>query len=58
MGVRFFAADATRPKSVEDAMARVAEEMGANGVLIYYARGDFIRCDPLDMTYAPIRRVR
>ncbi len=39
-------------------MARVAEEMGANGVLIYYARGDFIRCDPLDMTYAPIRRVR
>ena len=50
--LRFFAADATAPATVEDAMKRVAREMGDIEVLIYNARGDFIRCDPLDMTYA------
>lgn len=55
--VRFFAADATRPVTVEDAMAQVAEEMGAIEVLIYNARGDFTRCDPLDMTYAQLEEV-
>ncbi len=55
--VQFFAADATRPVSVEDAMAKVADRMGAIEVLIYNARGDFIRCDPLDMTYAQLEEV-
>lgn len=57
VNVRYFAADATRPVSVEDAMARVAEEMGAIEILIYNARGDFIRCDPLDMTYDQLEEV-
>ncbi len=50
--LRFFAADVTAPVTVEDAMRRVAGEMGAIEILIYNVRGDFIRCDPLDMTYA------
>ena len=52
--VRFLAADATEPQSIEQALATVAREMGEVQVLIYNARGNFTRCEPLAMTYAQL----
>jgi len=52
--VRYFAADAMRPETIEHAIARISDEMGAIELLIYNARGTFSACDPLDMTYAAL----
>ena len=52
--VRFLAADATQPATIERALATVAREMGEVRVLIYNARGSFTRCEPLAMTYAQL----
>ena len=52
--VRFLAADATQPATIEQALATVAREMGEVHVLIYNARGSFTRCEPLAMTYAQL----
>lgn len=49
--VRFFAADAAEPQSIESAFATVAAEMGDVDVLIYNARGPFVACEPLSMSY-------
>ena len=55
--VRFLAADATEPRSIEQALATVAREMGEVQVLIYNARGGFTRCEPLAMTYAQLEDI-
>jgi len=55
--VRYFSADATQPDTIEAAFARVADEMGEIDVLIYNARGEFTRSEPLDMTYAALEDV-
>ena len=52
--IRYFAADAIRPESVEQALASVVSGMGAVEVLIYNACAGFTRRDPLDMTYAEL----
>jgi NAD(P)-dependent dehydrogenase (short-subunit alcohol dehydrogenase family) len=49
--VRFFSADATKPETLELAIAAVTRDMGEIDVLIYNARGEFTACEPLDMTY-------
>ena len=55
--IRFFAADATRPTTIEQALSTVAREMGEVQVLIYNARDSFTRCEPLDMTYEQLHDV-
>lgn len=55
--VRFFSADATRPESVESALAAVGREMGDIELLVYNARGSFTACPPLDMTYAALEAI-
>ena len=55
--VDFFAADARRPETVEWALHGVASEMGEVEVLIYNARGEFTRREPLDMTYAELEEI-
>ncbi len=55
--VRYFCADATRPETVEAALAQVTDEMGDIDVLIYNARGSFTACEPLDMSYAALEDV-
>ena len=55
--VRFLAADATEPQSIERALATVAREIGEVQVLIYNARGSFTRCEPLAMTYAQLEDI-
>ncbi len=55
--VGFFAADATKPATIEEALAVVAREMGEVRVLIYNARGSFTRCEPLAMTYAQLEDI-
>ena len=55
--VKFFAADATQPETIERALAAIAGEMGEADVLIYNARGDFTACAPLEMTYAQLEEV-
>lgn len=52
--IRYLAADATRPATIEQALSTVAGEMGDVQVLIYNARGSFTRCEPLAMTYAQL----
>lgn len=52
--VRYFAADAMHPETIEQAIARISDEMGAIDLLIYNARGAFTACEPLDMTYAAL----
>ena len=47
----FFAADATRPESVERALGEAAGGMGRVEVLIYNARDRFQRRAPLDIAY-------
>ena len=56
-GARHFAADATKPQTIERALARVADEMGEIDILIYNARGDFTACEPLEMTYEALEEV-
>ena len=55
--VRFFAADARQPETVEQALTRAAADMGEIDVLIYNVRDMFTRCDPLEMTYEALEDV-
>ena len=55
--VKFFAADATQPETIEQAFTGLVDEMGSVEVLIYNARGGFTRCEPLEMTYAELDEV-
>ncbi len=55
--VRFFAADALQPETVEQALHRSADEMGDVEVLIYNARGTFTACEPLEMSYAELDEI-
>ncbi len=52
--VRFFSADATKPETLESALAAVARDMGEIDVLIYNVRGEFTACAPLDISYAAL----
>ena len=52
--VKFLAADAKEPRTIERALSTLAREMGEVRVLIYNARGSFTRCEPLAMTYAQL----
>ena len=55
--VKFHAADATQPETIEQALATIVGEMGEVEVLIYNARGSFTARDPLDMTYAELDEI-
>lgn len=44
-------ADATEPASLERALSALSAEAGPIDVLIYNVRGEFTKCEPLDMTY-------
>jgi NAD(P)-dependent dehydrogenase (short-subunit alcohol dehydrogenase family) len=55
--VRFFQADACAPETIEQALGDAARDMGDIDVLIYNARGEFTRCEPLDMTYQALEDV-
>ena len=55
--VQLFRADATDPETIEQALADVARNMGDIDILIYNARGEFTRCEPLDMTYEALENV-
>ena len=55
--VDFLAADARAPETVEQALNAVASRVGVVDVLIYNARGEFTRREPLDMTYAELEEV-
>ena len=46
-----------QPETVEQALNDVACEIGEVEVLIYNARGEFARRDPLDMTYAELEEI-
>ena len=52
--VKFFAADATQPETIEQALANTVADMGEVDVLIYNVRGGFPSRDPLEMTYAEL----
>lgn len=54
--VRFYAADATNPKSLESILATVVHDMGDIDVLIYNVRGDFTPCAPLEMSYYALEK--
>ena len=54
---RYFSADATQPETIESTLAKAADEMGEIDVLIYNARGEFVACEPLDMSYAALEDV-
>ena len=49
--VQFWAADGTRPATIEKALATIATQMGEIEVLIYNARGSFASREPLELTY-------
>ena len=55
--VEFHGADAMEPETIEQALAKVAGEMGDVEVVIYNARGNFAPCDPLAMTYGELDEV-
>lgn len=55
--VRFFAADALQPETVEQACHRSAHEMGDAEVLIYNVRDTFTACEPLEMSYADLEDI-
>ena len=55
--VRFHSADATDPETVELALTSLARDMGAFEVMIYNVRGEFTRCEPLDMTFDALETV-
>jgi len=54
--VRYFAADAIRPESLETAVA-AAQALGEIEILIYNVRGDPSWKPPLAMTYAELREI-
>ena len=55
--VSFFSAYVTEPQSVEQAFARIGEEMGPVDVLLYNVRGEFTACEPLEMTYEALENI-
>lgn len=55
--VKFHAADAAQPETIERALARIIGEMGEVDVLIYNARGSFTLRDPLEMTYGELDEI-
>ncbi|MGI9521231.1 MAG: SDR family NAD(P)-dependent oxidoreductase [Hyphomicrobiaceae bacterium] len=55
--VQLFRADATEPETIEQALADAMSDMGKIDVLIYNARGEFTRCEPLDMTYEALENI-
>ncbi|MGI9405048.1 MAG: SDR family NAD(P)-dependent oxidoreductase, partial [Hyphomicrobiaceae bacterium] len=55
--VQFFRADANYPETIEQALADIARDMGDVDILIYNVRGEFTRCEPLDMTYEALENV-
>ncbi|MDH3740497.1 MAG: SDR family NAD(P)-dependent oxidoreductase [Hyphomicrobiales bacterium] len=55
--VNFFAADATEPETIELALGKAAADLGEIEVLIYNARGEFTRREPLEMSYAELEDI-
>jgi NAD(P)-dependent dehydrogenase (short-subunit alcohol dehydrogenase family) len=55
--VQFFAADAGKPQTVEDALARLVRETGGVEVLIYNVRGDLRPKPPLAIEYSELREI-
>ena len=55
--VKHFAADATKPETVERALTKSADAMGDVEVLIYNARDKFTRREPLEMSYAELDEI-
>ena len=55
--VKHFCADAQNPIAIENAIANVISEMGEIEVLIYNVRGEFTKCEPLDMSYEQLSEV-
>ncbi len=55
--VKFYAADAAQPETIEQALAKIVGEMGEVDVLIYNARGNFTLRDPLEMTYGELDEI-
>ena len=52
--VKYFAADAMQPETIEDAFRQISRDLGEVEVLIYNVRGSFARCELLDVTYAQL----
>jgi len=50
-------ADAIFPESIEEAVLKTERDMGEIEVLVYNPRGEFIKCEPLEMTYASLENV-
>lgn len=57
VGVRFYAADATQPTTLESALLKIASDMGEIDVLIYNVRKEFTACSPLEMTYEALEDI-
>ena len=55
--INFYAADATQPKTIEQAFPNLVEEMCDVDVLIYNVCNGFPRCEPLDMSYEEMESV-
>ena len=55
--VLFYAADATKPETLESALSAAARDLGEIDVLIYNARGNFTACAPLEMSYAALEDI-
>lgn len=55
--VRFFAADATQPKTIESAIAEARKALGDVSVLVYNARGDLNWKPPLAFDYDELREI-
>lgn len=53
---RFFAADATKPETIADALRTVQREMGRIECFIYNARPDINFKDPLDFSFDELRQ--
>lgn len=54
--IRFFAADAENPETIEQALEQVAVDLGNSEVLIYNVRDSFTACAPLDVTFEDLER--
>ncbi len=55
--VQFYAADAGKPQTVEDGLARLVRETGGVEVLIYNVRGDLRPKPPLSVEYSELREI-
>ena len=54
--VRYFAADAYQPETIETAINLISDDLGDIDVLIYNVRDEFKRCEPLEMTYEALEK--